>query len=65
MNFILNDKRDMSKFLGIEIKQLDENIFIISQPFLIDRIISFITINTNNYCTENNDKSTPVGNTHL
>ena len=60
-NFILTDKGDINKFLGIEINQLDGNIFNISQPFLIDRIISFLYINTNNYGMDTNAKSTPVG----
>ena len=37
--FILTDKGDINKFIGIKITQLDENIFKISQPYPIDRII--------------------------
>ena len=48
------------KFLGIEITQLHENVFKIYQPFLIDGIISFINIDTNNYGMNTNAKSTPV-----
>ena len=40
-NFVLTNEGDINKFLGIEIIQLDDKRFNISQPFLIDRIISF------------------------
>ena len=48
-NFTLTDKGDIDKFLGVEINNLDEKIFKISQPFLIDRIISFLNIDTNDF----------------
>ena len=60
-NFVLTDKGDIDNFLGIEITQLDENIFKISQPYLIDRIVSFLGIDKNNYGTEINYKSARVG----
>ena len=60
-NFVLTDEGDINKFLGIEITQLNEKTFKISQPFLIDRIISFLNIDTNNYSMDTNVKSTPVG----
>ena len=41
--------------------QLDDKRFKISQPFLIDRIISFLNIDTNDYGMDTNAKSTPVG----
>ena len=59
-HFTLTNEGDIDKFLGIEINHLDENIFKISQPFLIDRIISFLNINTNDFGL-GNSKSTPVG----
>ena len=60
-NFVLTDEGYINNFLGIEITQLDENIFKISQPFLIDRIIYFLNIDTNYYDMDTNEKLTPVG----
>ena len=60
-NFVLKDEGDINKFLGIEITQLDDNRFKVSQPFLIDRIVSFFNIDTNDYEMETNTKPTPVG----
>ena len=59
--FLLNDRGDINKFLSIKTTQLDEKRFKISQPYLIDRIVSFLCIDKNNYGMENNAKSTPVG----
>ena len=60
-NFVLTDEGDIDKFLGIEITHLDDNRFRISQPHLIDRIVSFLEIDVNEYGMETNTKSTPVG----
>ena len=60
-NFVLPDEGEINKFLGIEITQLDDNIFKVSQPFLIDWIVSFLNIDTNDYGMETNTKPTPVG----
>ena len=60
-NFVLTDEGDINKFLGIEITQLDDKIFKVSQPFLIDRIVSFLKIDTNDYGMETSTKPTPVG----
>ena len=60
-NFTLTDKGDIDKFLGIEINHLDEKRFKISQPFLIDRIISLLNIENNEFGLGTNSKSTPVG----
>ena len=35
-NFVLTDEGDINKFLGIEITQLDDKIFKISQQYLTD-----------------------------
>ena len=59
-NFVLTDKGDIQKFLGIEIIQLDENGFKIYQPFLIKKSF-FPNIDINNYDMDTNAKSTPVG----
>ena len=60
-NITLTDEGDIDKFLGIEINHLDEKRFKISHPFLIDRIISFLNIDTNESSLRNNSKPTPVG----
>ena len=57
----MNYKGDINKILDIEITQLDDNIFKISHPFLIDRIISFLKTETYNYGIDMNTKSTTVG----
>ena len=59
--FTLTSDGDIDKFLGIEINHLDEKIFKNSQPFLIDRIISFLKIDTNEFGLGTNSKSMPVG----
>ena len=55
-NYILTNEGDINKFLYIEITQLDEKRFKISQYFLIDRIISFLIIYTHNFGMDNNAK---------
>ena len=59
-NFVLTNEEDIKKFLGIETTQLDDNRFKISQPFMIDRIISYLNIDTNEYGMYTDNKSTPV-----
>ena len=59
-NFILTNKGDIDTFLGIEITQLDEKRFKTSQPFLINRIISLLIIDQNEFGLKTNNKSTPV-----
>ena len=58
--FVLTEEGNINKFLGIEITQLDDKRFKISQPFLIDRIIYFLNIDTNYYGMDTNTKLTPV-----
>ena len=60
-NFVPTDEGDINKFLGIEITQLDDNRFKVSQPFLIDRVVRFLKINNNEYGMKTNTKPTPVG----
>ena len=57
----MTDEGNIDKFLGIEITQIDAKRFKITQPFLTDRIISFLGIDTNDYGMETNPKPTPVG----
>ena len=45
--FILTDEGDVNKFLGIEITQIDDKSYELSQPFLIDRILSFLGLCNN------------------
>ena len=59
-NVVLTDEGDINKLLGIEITQLDDRRFKVSQPFLIDWIVSFLNIDTNDYGMETNTKPTPV-----
>ena len=58
--FTLTVEGDIDKFLGIGIKHLEEKIFEISQPFLRDRIISFLNIDTNDPGLETNSELTPI-----
>ncbi len=43
-NFVLQDRGSIDKYLGVHIKQLDGSSFEFSQPFLIERITSFLGI---------------------
>ena len=47
--FTLTDEGDIDKFLGIEITHLDDKRFKISQPFLIDRIVAYLNIDSIEY----------------
>lgn len=60
-NFILTDEGDIDKFLGIEIKRLDDKRFEMSQPFLIERICTTLGLMDNDWENEANTKKTPVG----
>jgi hypothetical protein len=56
-NFVLQDKGSIDKYLGVSIKQLDEDSFELTQPFLIERITSFLGIGDG----KTNERLTPVG----
>ena len=56
-NLILPDKGDVNKFLGIEITHNEDSSFEMSQPFLIDRILSLLGLGDNNFDTST---TTPV-----
>ena len=43
-NFDVTDKGDIEKFLGIKITDRGNSDFELSQPFLIDRIIKFLSL---------------------
>ena len=53
-NFVLTDEGDINKFQEIEITQLNDKRFKISQPYLTDRIIYFLNIDANNHKVETN-----------
>ena len=59
--FLLTNREDINKFLEIEITQLDDKRFKISQPYLKYQIVSFLNIGANDHNIETNTKSTPVG----
>ena len=59
--FTLTKDGNIDKFLGIEITHIDHRIFKKFHPFLIDRIVTFLKIDSNNYGVETNSKSMPVG----
>ena len=56
-NFVLQDEGSIDKYLGVSITQLDESSFELSQPFLIERITSFLGIGDG----KTNERLTPVG----
>ena len=55
-NLILTDKGDIDKFLGIEIKDRGLGEFELAQPFLINRILSFLELELNGHDTSTNEK---------
>ena len=57
--FILNNKGDVKKFLGIEITLNEDSSFELSQPFQIDRHLSFLGLCSNEYQTDSNKSATP------
>ena len=59
--FILTDEGDIDKFLGIDIRHIDEHKFEITQPFLIDRIVKLLGLDQNEFDTSANGRATPVG----
>ena len=54
---MLQDKGSIDKYLGVNIRQIDKDLFEFPQPFLIERITSFLGIADGNA----NKKLTPVG----
>jgi hypothetical protein len=41
-NFVLQDKGLIDKYLGVDVRQLDETSFELTQPFLIEQITKFL-----------------------
>ena len=58
--FILMDEGLIDKFLGIEITQCENGEFEMSQPFLIDRILSLLDLEDNGHDTSTNGRLTPA-----
>ncbi len=56
-NFVLEDKGSIDKYLSLNIKQINESSFELSQPFLFERITSFLGIADG----KTNEWLTPVG----
>jgi hypothetical protein len=56
-NFILQDEGSIDKFLGVGIMQLDDSLFDLTQPFLIERITAFLSLDKG----QMNEWDTPVG----
>ncbi len=63
-NFVLTNEGSIAKFLGIVIKCLGKQEFQISQPFLINRILSLLQLKHNGFETNSHDKLTPAA-THI
>jgi hypothetical protein len=56
-NFILQDEGSIDKYLSVEIKQLDDSSFDLTQPFLIERVKKFLWIDNG----RTNEQVTLVG----
>ena len=58
-NFVLTDKGTIDKFIGVEIKNLDNNHFELSQPHLMERIIKY-RLEENGFDAHANWRLTPA-----
>ncbi len=58
--YVLTNEGDMHKFLGIEMKEITNNKFKLSQPFLIEQIVNLVGIGQNEFDVHTNTKITPV-----
>jgi hypothetical protein len=56
-NFKLQDEGSIDKYLGIEISQIDDTSFQLTQPFLIERVTQLLGIDQG----RTNERLTPVG----
>ncbi len=56
-SFVLQDKGLIDKYLGVDIRQLDESSFELTQPFLMKQITKFLGLKNG----KTNEKLTPVG----
>ena len=55
--FVFTDEGSIDKYLGVDIKKIDDTSFEMTQPFLIERITSLLGIDNG----RTHDKHTPVG----
>ena len=58
-NFVLTDEGTIDKFLGVEIKNLENNHFELSQPHLMEQIIKY-TLEENGFDAHANWRLTPA-----
>ena len=56
-NFVFTVKGSIDKYLGVDINQLDDSSFEMTQPFLIERVLSLLGIGKG----KTNEKCNPVG----
>ena len=56
-NFVFTDEGSIDKYLGVDINQLDDSSFEMTQPFLIERVLSLLGISKR----KTNEKCNPVG----
>jgi hypothetical protein len=63
--YVLTDKGDIHKFLGIEIKEITKNKFKSSQPFLIEGIVNLLGLGQHEFDVCIKTKITPVGNVEM
>ncbi len=56
-NFVLQNKGPIDKYLGMDIRELDESSLELTQPFLIKQITKFLGLKNG----KTNEKLTPVG----
>jgi hypothetical protein len=59
-NFNLTDEGNLNKFLGVKITKLNKQMFKLSQPFLVNRILFFLGLCNNKFDTDANFSSTLV-----
>jgi hypothetical protein len=59
--YVLNNKRDINKFLVIEIKKIIRHKFELSQPFLIEQIVNLLGLGQHEFDVQTKTKITPVG----
>ncbi len=57
--YVLTDEGDISKFLGIEIKEITKNKFELSQPFLIEQIVNLLGLGQNKLDVHTKNKHNP------
>ena len=57
----VHPKQTVDKFLGINIKHICDNKFELSQPYLVEIIVSLLGLKGNEFNVETNSKATPVG----